>query len=174
MPRRFFRKFAVKRERFRAQWYLAPFDHLLHDHNLWSVRRKTVVPAFALGLFVAYMPFPGHALTAALLALAFRINIPVAAVSTFATNPLTIGPMFYVAFRLGEKILGMAPQPFKIELSFAWVANQFVAIWQPLSVGCLLLGSVLSLVGYVALDLLWRASLADYLAKRRRRRHHGK
>ena len=170
MPRRFFRKFAVKRERFKGQWFLAPFDHLMHDTNLWSIRRRSVVPAFALGLFVAYFPAPGHALTAALLALFFRINIPVAALSTFVSNPLTIGPMFYLAFRLGEKLLGTAPQPFEFELSFDWLTHQFVAIWQPLSVGCLILGSSLALIGYVSLDLFWRASLADYLAARRKRR----
>ena len=74
--------------RFRSRWYLAPFSHLLNDHNLWGIRRRTVVPAFSIGLFVAYMPFPGHPLFAALLALLFRVNIPVAALTTFVSNPL--------------------------------------------------------------------------------------
>lgn len=170
MPRRFFRKLALKRERFGGQWYLAPFKHLLHDTRLWSIRRRTVVPAFSLGLFVAYLPFPGHALLAALLALALRVNIPIAVVSTLVVNPLTIGPMFYLAFELGEKLLGLEPRPFQFELSFGWLSDQFLTIWQPLLIGCLLLGSLLALIGYIALDLLWRASLADYLAARRRRR----
>jgi uncharacterized protein (DUF2062 family) len=170
MPRRFFRKFAPKRERFKGQWYLAPFEHLLHDPKLWGVRRRTVVPAFALGLFIAYMPFPGHALAAALLAMVLRVNIPVAVISTVVVNPLTIGPMFYLAYQVGLELLGFEPQPFDFELSFAWLGDQFLIIWQPLLVGCLLLGSLLSLIGYIALDLLWRASLADYVAARRRRR----
>ena len=66
MPRRVFKKFAFKRHHIAKQWFMSPFRHLLHDHRLWGVRRRWVVPAFALGLFVAFMPFPGHTLTAAL------------------------------------------------------------------------------------------------------------
>ena len=170
MPRRFFRKFALKRERFHGQWYLSPFEHLLHDHNLWGIRRRTVVPAFSLGLFVAYFPFPGHPLFAALLALLMRINIPVAALTTFVSNPVTMGPMYFLAYRTGLSLLGMQPQPFAFELSIDWVMQRFVTIWQPMLVGCVLLGSLLSLAGYIGLDILWRASIADYLARKRRSR----
>jgi len=167
MPRRFFRKLAVKRDFFRGQWYLAPFDHLLQDHNLWGIRRRTVVPAVAIGLFVGYMPFPGHPLMAALLALALRVNIPVAAVTTFVSNPLTMGPMYFLAHRLGRWLLGMQPEPFVFELSFDWLRESFANNWQPLMLGCLLLGSSLALAGYVALDLFWRMTLADYVTRKR-------
>ena len=40
----------------------------------------------------------------------------------------------------------------------------------PLVAWLVLLGSTLSVVGYVALDMVWRASLADYLARRRARK----
>lgn len=170
MPRRFFRKFAVKRDFFHAKWYLAPFSHLLHDQNLWGIRRRTVVPAFSIGLFVGYMPFPGHALLAALLALAFRVNIPIAALTTFVSNPLTAGPMYFLAHRLGRFLLGMEPRPFEFELSLEWFLAGFAENWQPMMLGCFLLGSALSLVGYVTLDLAWRASIADYLSRRRLRR----
>lgn len=170
MPRRFFRRFAIKSERLKNQWWLAPFGDMIHDPNLWVIRRRNVVPAFALGLFVAYLPFPGHMLTAALLALALRINIPVAVLSTWATNPLTMGPMFYLAFSVGQYLLGQAPRPFEFEMSFEWLFDRFAYIWQPLILGSVLLGAILALVGFVALDLLWRASISDYLARRRQRR----
>jgi uncharacterized protein (DUF2062 family) len=129
-----------------------------------------VVPAFALGLFIAFMPVPGHALIAGLLAIALRINVAIAAVTTFVSNPLTIGPMFFFAYRLGRILLGLEPQPFSFELSLSWLGNQFLLIWQPMVLGCVLLGSISAFVGYVALDLLWRASIADYLAARRKRK----
>jgi hypothetical protein len=170
MPRRFFRKFALKRDRFQGRWYLAPFEHLLHDTRLWGIRRRNVVPAFSLGLFVAFLPVPGHVLIAALAALALRINLPIAALATFASNPLTVGPMFFLAYRVGLKLLSLQPQPFSFELSLVWFSERFVTIWQPLLLGCVLLGAAAALVGYIALDLLWRASLADYLDVRRRRK----
>ena len=160
----------MKRDKVRSQWYLSPFDHLLQDPNLWSIRRRTVVPAFAIGLFVAMLPFPGHMVTAALLALALRINIPVAIVSTWVINPLIIGPAYYLAYAVGNTLLRRTPGPFEFELSYAWLIDGFVAVWQPLLLGCVLLGAILSLVGFVALDLLWRASIWDYLKRRRARR----
>lgn len=170
MPRRFFRKFAIKREKIRSQWYLSPFQHLLHDPKLWGIRRRSVVPAFALGIFVAFLPFPGHMLTAALLALALGVNIPVATISTWVVNPVTVGPVFYFAYEAGSLLLRRKSSPFEFELSFEWLIDGFVHIWQPLLLGCVLLGAIASLVGFVALDLLWRASISDYLRKRRARR----
>ena len=170
MPRRFFRKFAVKRDWFHGKWYLAPFDHLLHDHNLWGIRRRTVVPAFAIGLFVAFIPLPGHVLMAVLFAMTLRVNVPIAAITTFVSNPVTIGPMYFLAYRVGFHLLGLEPQPFEFEMSIAWVTASFGNVWQPLVLGCLLLGTALSLLGYIVLDLFWRASIADYLARKRKKR----
>ena len=170
MPRRFFRKFAFKRHELSRQWFMAPFRRLLNDHRLWGIRRKTVVPAFSLGLFIAFLPFPGHMLTAALSAVPMRINIPVATLSTFACNPLTVGPMYFSAYHLGAVLLAIPEQPFEFEFSLNWVMESFVTIWQPLLLGCVLLGLVSALIGYVILDWLWRSSIANYKTRKRRDR----
>jgi len=170
MPRRFFQKFAVKRDHLKGRWWLEPFQHLLSEPKLWAIRRRTVVPAFALGLFAAYLPFPGHFFIGALLAIPLRVNLPVAALSTLITNPVTIGPMYYAAYELGRQLLRLPPRDFDFELSLTWLVGGFAYIWQPLMLGCILLGAILSLVGFVTLDLLWRASIWDYLKKRRARR----
>ena len=151
---------------------MAPFQHMLHDHRLWGIRRKTIVPAFSLGLAVAFLPFPGHFIVAALAALALRVNIPVAAFSTLVVNPVTVGPLFYFAYRLGAALLGLEPGPFEFELSLDWVRNVFVTVWLPLSMGCALLGSIAALLGYVILDVFWRYSVHDY--KTRKRDNRGK
>ncbi|MEM8815355.1 MAG: DUF2062 domain-containing protein [Pseudomonadota bacterium] len=170
MPRRFFRKFSLKRQEVGERWYLSPFQHLLHDRRLWGIRRQTVAPAFALGLFMSFMPFPGHPLFATLLALLFRINVPVAFATTFVSNPLTMGPVFYVAYQLGSRLLGMEPQPFEFEMSLEWMMTSFAQYWAPISLGCLLLGLTAGAIGYVVVDLLWRSSIWNYKADKRRRR----
>lgn len=170
MPRRFFRKFAFKRQHLSELWFMAPFRHLLHDHRLWGIRRRTVVPAVSLGLFVSMLPFPGHMLMSALLALAFRVNIPVAALATWANNPLTMGPVYYFAYRLGRSLLDTPLQEFELTLSWEWVTHTFVTIWQPMLLGCVIVGAAVALVGYVALDLLWRASISDYKTRKRNKR----
>ena len=170
MPRRFFRKFALKRHEFGERWFLAPFRHLMHDHRLWGVRRKNVVPAVALGAFIAFIPFPGHPVWASFAALALRVNIPIAALTTFISNPLTMGPMYYFAYQLGALLLGVPEKPFAMEMSFDWVTHTFVNIWQPMLLGSVLLGLTAAIVGYVTLDVLWRMSLAKYKERKRRDR----
>ena len=170
MPRRIFKKFAFNRHEVARQWFMSPFRHLLHDPRLWGVQRRRVVPAFALGLFIAFMPFPGHTLMAVLIALALRINIPVAAVSTWVSNPATMGPMYYVAYKLGSWLLNAEVKPFGFEMSFDWVAHTFVTIWQPMLLGSVLLGATAAFIGYFTLNLLWRLSLANYKSRKRKQR----
>jgi len=170
MPRRFFRKFSVKKHEIGERWYLAPFKDLVHDRRLWAIRRQTVAPAFALGLFMSFMPFPGHPAWATLLALAFRINIPVAFATTFVSNPLTAGPMYFVAYQLGSRVLGMEPEPFVFEMSFDWMATTFIKYWAPISLGCFLMGLTAGAIGYAVVDLLWRNSIWSYTARKRRGR----
>jgi len=146
---------------------MTPFRHMLHDHRLWGIRRKTVVPAFSLGLFIACLPFPGHFVSAALAALALRINIPVASVTTFVVNPLTVGPLFYFEYQLGALLLSIESGPPQFELSIAWVTHTFVSIWQPMLLGSILVSSIVAFVGFFALDTLWRKSLANYKTRKR-------
>jgi uncharacterized protein (DUF2062 family) len=167
MPRRFFRKFAFKRHHISKQWFMAPFQHLLHDQRLWGISRKTVVPAFAIGLFVSFMPTPGHTLMGALLALGFRINIPVAALTTWVSNPVTMGPMYYFAYRLGRSLLDSPLQEFQFAMSWDWVSHTFVTIWQPMLLGCFILGISAAIVGYFTLDWFWRSSITTYKLRKR-------
>jgi uncharacterized protein (DUF2062 family) len=174
MPRRFFRKFAFKRHQLSEQWFMTPFRHLLHDHRLWAIRRRTVVPAVAIGIFIAFLPTPGHTLMGALLALALRVNIPVAALATWVSNPVTMGPMYYFAYRLGRYLLRTPLQEFQFEMSWDWVTHTFLTIWQPMLLGCFILGVLAAVTSYITLDLFWRSSIADYKTRKRNSRHDRK
>jgi len=149
---------------------MTPFRHLLHDHRYWGIRRKTVVPAFALGVFVAFLPIPGHFLIATLGGLALHCNLPVAAISTFIVNPLTIGPIYYFTYRVGANLLSIEPGPFNIELSIEWMTNTLASVWQPLFLGSIFVGAIAALISYVLLDVMWRFSLADYKNRKRKNR----
>jgi hypothetical protein len=149
---------------------MSPFQHLLHDQRLWGIRRKTVVPAFSLGLFVACLPLPLHFVIAPLAALALRVNIPVATVTTLIVNPLTAPPLFYFSYRVGAFLLSIEPGPFTFELSIEWARTAFGGVWQPLLLGSVLVGSLAALAGYIILDAFWRYSIHDYKSKKRRRR----
>ena len=64
--------------------------------------------------------------------------------------------MFYFAYKLGAWILGVPPSEFSFELSFDWLQYELIHIWKPFLLGCLICGSVLSLIGYHTISLFWR------------------
>ncbi len=162
MLRRFLRQLALKHDHISEQWYMSSFRHLLRDNKLWSVRRKTVVPAFGIGLFIAFMPIPGHTIIAIIIALILRINIPIAAITTWISNPFTIGPMCYFGYRIGLNLLNQPSQKFDFEISWSWLSDTFVNIWQPMLLGCLILGVISAVLGFILMDILWKISISNY------------
>ena len=170
MPRSVFKKFAVKRHEFGDSWVLKPFRKLMEEPRYWGIRRRTVVPAFALGLFLSFQPFPAQPIVATLIALGLRINIPIAAATPFISNPLTMPPMYYASYRVGVWLLGQEPQPFDFQMSFEWLTTTFLNYWQPVTLGCLVLGTTAAALGYDIVDAAWRFTLHDYKIQKRKRR----
>jgi len=83
---------------------------------------------------------------------------------------LTMPPMYFLGYRFGAWLLGEQASPLEIEMSLDWVTHVFVGVWQPMLLGCILLGSFTSLAGLFGLDLLWRTSIADYKTRKRKDR----
>ena len=169
MPRRFFRAVSPSRRSVSRQGWLRPLRHLLDHPNLWAIRRRSVVPAVAVGLFWMWMPIPAHSLAAAISAIYLRIHLPLAMLMTAIVNPLTILPIYFAGYRVGRALLELPPRPFTFEFSTDWFVNEFSAIWQPLLLGCLILGAATAAIAYVALDLFWRGRIGQYVERRRRR-----
>ena len=120
---------------------------ILHDPDIFHLTRRSTAGGVAAGLFAAFIPFPGHTLYAALLAIFFRVNLPLALLGSLVTNPLTIPPLFYLAYRIGATLLGIPPHRVGFELSPSWFRNEFIEIWEPLVLGSLLCGAVAALTG---------------------------
>lgn len=166
MPRRFFKPLSRQRQRWRSHWFMRPFKAWVENPAYWSLNRKSVTRAFALGLFVSFVPLPINALLATTLALIFRVNIPAAVVGTFLTNPLTFVPLFLFAYWVGCAILMLPPKPIHIEMSWEWLTTQLLPIWKPFLLGCLIMGLGAAVTGYVLLGGIWYLML---VARYRRR-----
>ncbi len=167
MPRRFFRRVSHGYLRKERPWFLRPFAALLAHPTFLSVSRRSIAGAVWVGLFIALMPLPGQTFIALLAALLLRVNVPVAAAATWATNPVTMGPVFYWEYSLGRLILDMPHRPFHIDLSWEWVTSGFLAIWKPLLLGCFISATIVASVSFVAISVIWRL----IVAARYRRRH---
>jgi uncharacterized protein len=107
-------------------------------------------------------------LGALLLAIPLRKNIPLALLVTLYTNPLTIVPLYLLAYGYGQLLLGMT-QPGALPMEpFLWDWSNLggslrefgawtMALGKPLAVGLLALAATLAAFGYFAMELAWRA-----------------
>lgn len=159
MPRRVFKALSRQRHRWQKRWFMRPFQLLLDHPVYWSLNRRNVTRAFALGLFLSFVPLPVHLVLAAALALVLRLNIPAAVLGTLVANPLTVVPMYVLAYWVGCHLLGIHERPFAFQLTWDWLTNQLLPVWKPFLLGCLVMGTVTALVGYIVLGGIWHLSL---------------
>lgn len=156
MPRRLIKRYYPDLHKVREHKSLQVFGTLLHSPNLWHLNRRSVAGAFAVGLFVAFIPIPGQMVLAAAVAIVSQVNLPIAVVLVWVTNPITMPPLFYGAYKLGQWVLGGVPSKFHFEPSVRWLTTELLAVWEPFLLGCLLVGLGAAIVGYIAVRLFWR------------------
>ena len=168
MPRKFIRRYLPHHDSIRGHRHLSWLGTLLHDPNLWHLNRRSVSGAFAVGLFCAFIPVPFQMVIAALIAIPARVNLPISVVLVWLTNPLTMGPIFFFAYKVGTWILGATIHPTATEnLSIEWVMHELRVIWKPFLLGSFVCGSISALLGYVGMRLVWRLHLVRRWKARR-------
>jgi uncharacterized protein (DUF2062 family) len=180
MPRKYFRKYLPDHETIREHKHLRWFRPLLKHPNLWHLNRHSVAGGVAAGMFGGLIPGPVQMLVAAILAIIFRVNLPVAVVTTLYTNPITWGPLILAAYAIGSWVTGGNAVPVA-DLEFDWRGQHWLdflpAFWNWLLdlgetylIGSLILASALAVLGYFAVQLAWRLYLLAYLRRRKARR----
>ena len=170
MPKKWLSRHLPDSQTFGTSGPLKPVGKYLREPELWHLHRRSVSGAAFIGFFCAFMPIPFQSLLAALLAIATRCNLPIAAGLVWITNPITIPPMFYFAYRLGAWLLGTDVEIAAINLSWEWLSGQFSVIARPLIVGSLVCGWVTGITAYIAVRVLWRLHVLQRWQDRRDRR----
>lgn len=183
MPRKFFRKYLPTSQSITGNRWTAWSTPWLGHHNLWHLHRRSVAGGVAVGMFAGLIPGPLQILTAIILSIVFRTNLPVAALTTFYTNPLTIVPLYYVAYRLGAlvtltDIKHHEPATFSMaDKSWTdWIPatiDWMISLGKPLAVGLPLLAITLAALGYVLVDQAWRIHVRLTWQRRGKRRNDG-
>ncbi len=158
---------------------------VLHP-NVWSLNRRSVAGGVAAGLFCGLVPGPFQIISASLVAILMKWNLPIAAFVTLYTNPVTFVPLYLVGLKIGVVAfswLGMAeidgqsiasgaiPSPPDFHWTEPWTSLLALAQWGlelgwPLAVGVCLLGLGLALTGYA---LVWGGWSATVWRSRQRR-----
>jgi uncharacterized protein len=134
------------------------WGHRLFSDVLWRTDEKSIAGGLALGLFIAFTPtIPFQMLLAVFTGMYLKINLPVALIACWVTNPLTAVPIYAAAWQLGRYIIenntiinnfldlfGLTGKP-------AMIIRQGIYLWA----GSLIFAFVSAIVGNVMVRILW-------------------
>jgi hypothetical protein len=171
MSKQFFKRLLPDFTAVKGHPKLQFFGKLLQDPNLWYLNRRSLAGGAAVGLFMAFIPIPMQMVVAAATAIYFRVNLPLSVSLVWITNPVTMPPLFYIAYRIGASVLDIPADPsFSFTLSSDWFLNALDRIWEPFLLGCLIMATLSALTGYLIVSLMWRLQVGRLWQERREKR----
>lgn len=169
------RRLIPTRDEARKNWALRWLGPLLEREWLWHVNHRAVAMGAALGVFFGLIIPVGQMPLAAAGTILMRANLPAAAFGTLVSNPFTVGPIYWLAYKTGAAILPAAePAQNVVELTgvgvsgsrlpFEWL-DTIASRGAPLMLGLALFAVGGALLTYFLVSIAWRFSV------QRRRRH---
>jgi uncharacterized protein (DUF2062 family) len=163
--RHFFRRHLPNHQTVQQHRWLRPYAAWLSHPNLWHLNRRSVSGGVAVGMFCGLIPGPLQMLGAAIGSVLFRVNLPTALFTTLYTNPLTILPLYLLAYEVGVVVSGAPHLPVAALPLLTW-QNGISELWtwlvnmgKPLLIGLPLLAIALSLLGYLVVRISWRVAI---------------
>jgi uncharacterized protein len=167
MAKRFIQKYLPSSHKVTEHRSLKWLGTILHDTNLWHLNRRSVASAFFVGIFVCFIPIPFQMVVAAALAIYFHCNLPISVSLVWLTNPLTMGPVFYITYRFGLLVMGLEHDTSQFEWSLDAMGNNLALIWQPFLLGSILSGLIFGALAYLGVRILWRLHIQRVWFKRK-------
>jgi len=180
----FFSKLMPSRETLQSNRWLRWLGPALYHPRLWRFSRRGLALGAAIGVFfgflipIAQIPFSAAA------AVVLRANIPAAAASTLVTNPVTFGPVYYLAWKVGSVIVNephpppppatLTQEEFEQRPGETWweaTKRRVLGVGKPLIVGLVLFAVAGSVLTYFTVSWIWtwrvRASRRRQIKSRR-------
>ncbi len=103
---------------------------ILNKPVLWEMSRASLTKGVAIGMFAAFIPLPMQMVLAAVLAILFSANLPIAVLGVWITNPVTMPIFYYLSYKVGSY--------------FFPVSTDLLEAWKPFLLGTMLLGIIVS------------------------------
>ncbi len=149
-----------KREELAENRWVKPFGRRVLHSEFWRFTRRSVPRGVAVGLIVGiFVMIPGlQIIGSALLCIPFRGNIPVAALMTFLSNPLTTPFFLTASYFVGSSLglgghRGLPGREATIQDWFSWLFSDAALAMVS---GLFIIAVLSALVGYFASILVWR------------------
>lgn len=142
----------------------------LRKPYLWDLNREPVARGVAIGLFIGIIPiFPFQTLLVILLSIFLRGNLPIAFLTSWISNPLTIIPITYFIYFVGNSMLGNNINVPMVE-DFTWNFANFSEFWTWFSkwiyqfgkaffIGLPIVSIGAALIGYFIVSIIWYSIL---------------
>jgi len=164
------------REQMERNRFVRPFAHRVLRSELWRFTRRSVPRGVALGLLVGIIVPFAQILFAALLSATVRANVPLAALMTFITNPITTPAIWVVAYQVGKVLLRIdaatvvapvntAIQETDLQRFLEWLTGATMVT----AFGLVVIAIVAAAVSYVVSGWIWRARVGRKWSRRRYR-----
>ncbi|SFS10101.1 DUF2062 domain-containing protein [Sphingomonas jatrophae] len=150
------------RETFERIRFLRPVAHRILLPELWRFNRRSVPRGVALGMLVGVLIPVAQTVFAALFALPARANVPVAALTTFITNPFTTPPIWIAAYWIGSRVwvadvVAQPPSDQRIETSFNdWLHWLLSDAAPATAIGLVVIAVIGAALGYLLAAFFWR------------------
>jgi uncharacterized protein (DUF2062 family) len=181
MSRKLFSRYLPTAESLRQNRSLRWLGPLLHRPWLWHFNRRAVAMGVGIGVFFGFLIPVLQIAFAAILAIALRANLPVAAAATLVSNPFTYAPIGVAAYKVGSALLGERPnevdamvveqgaqEPVTEVVEPRWW-QRFAGVGKPLMLGLSVFAVVGGVSAYFATLLAWRLAVVLRMRRRRKR-----
>lgn len=159
------KKHLPTRGKIKSNRYLKFLGDHMHDPNLWHFNRRSVARASAIGIFCAFLPMPFEMIPAAIGAILWRANLPLAIAWVWISNPLTWIPLWGPPYLLGTWLLNQPSVPLD-ELTLDILTQRVAALW----FGCVIVGLTVATAGYYLATALWKSKVISSWQRRREER----
>lgn len=161
------------REQMEKSRIMRPFASRVLRSELWRFTRRSVPRGVALGMMVGIIVPFAQILFASLMCLPVRANVPVAALTTFVTNPFTTPLIWVLGYNVGSWMLRVDAMTVVAPVNKAMEHSEFGDMLQWLTgatlvtgFGLVVVAVVASAVSYLVAVFAWRFVVAGKRARR--------
>ncbi|KRA83048.1 DUF2062 domain-containing protein [Altererythrobacter sp. Root672] len=165
------------RQQMEGNRFIKPFAHRVLRSELWRFTRRSVPRGVALGMLVGVIVPFAQILFAALLSTTVKANVPVAALTTFVTNPFTTPAIWVAAYWIGSWMLRVdaativapvntAIEETELQQFLEWLTGATMVT----AFGLVIIAIVSAAISYLLAVFLWRWWIARKWARRKARR----
>ena len=182
-----YKKYLPKKEAILKNRFIKWIGPAILNPQLWRFSRKGVALGVGLGIFFGFLIPLAQIPVSAISATILRANVPTAIASTLITNPVTFAPIYVVAYKLGNTLLGEKPNPQSIEKVSKGITlsdipeeqqkiikekswfNKVLSFSKPLVIGLAIFAVAGSLTTYLAILWVWWVWIKIKRKSRRRK-----